>query len=525
VNGATILPFPPVPGAAAPGRSNASATGGRLAGPVFSDAMDGALDAPAPLRRDDHGRASKPRLLVHEPRPSERAKPATPAARRSNGGARKTSGASKAGYDDESTHDVDEAARGDRKAGSRDDVAANRDATVRAADRDADGVNAAGSTDSATESDQENGASTSPVDGAESAERAGTTDANVTGVAVLVDQATADAAGAKDTGPNTADAKPDTTRTARILRWAGVAAQEPTETSAAQAAKSDTAQRATVPTDPAAQGSTAPSTAQSATAAPDTLAAMIAAAAEAARVRALAQTSASTVVPAAGEDSPATEEPASGAAIEAIEAAPVASEWATAAETAAATEPRGGAASGSDARKDGESQQRPQTPAARGSEATAFAVAASADGARFTLNVGAATAAYGSAASAGPGREEPVLPQLVQNIRMQASQGVSEARVQLRPEHLGALNITLKIENGQVTATIQAEVPAVRQWIESNESSLRQALLEQGLELNRLVVHPDGEAPSGEGQDQEAPRRQPRRQSWRDESMTFEVIA
>ena len=61
------------------------------------------------------------------------------------------------------------------------------------------------------------------------------------------------------------------------------------------------------------------------------------------------------------------------------------------------------------------------------------------------MNIAAGNAAY---ASAAPRHEEVVLPQIVQSIRLHAAQGSSEARVQLKPEHLGALNITLKVEQG-----------------------------------------------------------------------------
>ena len=144
-----------------------------------------------------------------------------------------------------------------------------------------------------------------------------------------------------------------------------------------------------------------------------------------------------------------------------------------------------------------------------------------ADGVRFTLTGAAGNAAY---ANASPRSEEAVLPQIVQSIRLHAVQGTTEARVQLRPEHLGALNITLKVEQNQVTATIQADVAAVRAWIESHESSLRQALSEQGLQLAKLVVHPDEQQTSKDERDGERPRRQSRRRSWRDEEATFEVL-
>jgi flagellar hook-length control protein FliK len=169
-----------------------------------------------------------------------------------------------------------------------------------------------------------------------------------------------------------------------------------------------------------------------------------------------------------------------------------------------------------------QAQPKPQVPGPLSSGSETVAVSGPSDGMRFTVNSAAGNAAY---ANAAPRHEEAVLPQIVQSIRLHAVQGTTEARVQLRPEHLGALNITLRVEQNQVTATIQADVAAVRAWIESHEASLRQALSEQGLHLAKLVVHEDGQQASQDEQNGERTRHQPRRRSWRDEEQTFEVLA
>jgi flagellar hook-length control protein FliK len=198
----------------------------------------------------------------------------------------------------------------------------------------------------------------------------------------------------------------------------------------------------------------------------------------------------------------------------------------TAIETAASLVDAVAAAEGSadttpgDAQAQEHAQAKPQAPNGQAGNGPAVAVGGVESGMKFTVNSAAGTAAYTSAA---PRAEETVLPQIVQSIRLQAVQGVSEARVQLKPEHLGNLNITLKVEHNQVTATIQADVAAVRQWIESHEASLRQSLSEQGLELARLEVHPDGQQASRDEQGGDQPRRQPRRRAWHDEA-TFEVL-
>ena len=193
---------------------------------------------------------------------------------------------------------------------------------------------------------------------------------------------------------------------------------------------------------------------------------------------------------------------------------------ASALETVAAVEASAQAGTGESETQD-QTQHKPQTAGAPGTHAATVAVSGPEGGVKFTVNSAAGNAAYTNAAPRG---EEAVLPQIVQSIRLHAVQGTTEARVQLKPEHLGTLNITLKVEQNQVTATIQADVAAVRQWIESHEASLRQSLSEQGLQLARLVVHPDGDQPSKDAPDGERPRRQPRRRSWRDDEQTFEVL-
>jgi flagellar hook-length control protein FliK len=221
-----------------------------------------------------------------------------------------------------------------------------------------------------------------------------------------------------------------------------------------------------------------------------------------------------------------------GVVTQAVDAAANVPQTATAADAATAIESAMSAvetietaASAADADTTGSetrdhAQPKPQAQPAQTSGATVSV--AGTDGVRFTVNSAAGSAAYTQAAPRG--EEAAVLPQIVQSIRLHAVQGTTEARVQLRPEHLGNLNITLKVEQNRVTATIQADVAAVRAWIESHESSLRQALSEQGLELARLVVRPDDQQASGEEPNRDRPRRQPRRRSWRDEEATFEVL-
>jgi flagellar hook-length control protein FliK len=252
--------------------------------------------------------------------------------------------------------------------------------------------------------------------------------------------------------------------------------------------------------------------------------------ASAAPGEALAQI-AKDVVAAAHADAGAAEGAGGQPVTEAIESAAAKTETAAASaesavetvasalETVAAVDASADTNAG-DAPPQDHAQAKPQASNTQANPNTAVAVGGVENGARFTVNSAAGNAAYTSAA---PRAEETVLPQIVQSIRMQAVQGTTEARVQLKPEHLGNVNITLRVEHNQVTATIQADVAAVRQWIESHESSLRQSLSEQGLQLARLEVHPDGQQAARDEQNSDQSHRQQRRRSYREEA-TFEVL-
>jgi hypothetical protein len=132
-----------------------------------------------------------------------------------------------------------------------------------------------------------------------------------------------------------------------------------------------------------------------------------------------------------------------------------------------------------------------------------------------------------AAAPVAPGQatstDDPVVPQLVKALHVQLRNGVGEARVQLDPHHLGAVSVTLRVDGGVVSAVITAEQPAVRHWLEAHESSLRGALADQGLQLDRLRVEPDGQSSDGRAPTGHEPP--PRRRMLRKETATFERVA
>ena len=85
---------------------------------------------------------------------------------------------------------------------------------------------------------------------------------------------------------------------------------------------------------------------------------------------------------------------------------------------------------------------------------------------------------------------------IVQSLKLQVQRGGGDAVLHLQPDHLGPVAISLRVENGSVSAVITAEHPGVAEWLQSNQQSLRDGLQESGLHLERFVVQRDGQSPS-----------------------------
>jgi flagellar hook-length control protein FliK len=170
------------------------------------------------------------------------------------------------------------------------------------------------------------------------------------------------------------------------------------------------------------------------------------------------------------------------------------------------------------------SSATPSTPAA-----APFQVVADRPAPPVAATVGAAVVVAPEAVEAAAAIALPA--QVVQSIRMQATHGGGEAIVRLNPEYLGELVVAVKVENGAVSAALQSDTPAVRKWVESNEATLRQALAEHGLQLDRLTVSDEppatesgerGHQDQQEHEDESQP--QSRRQRKKAPDATFEVV-
>ena len=105
---------------------------------------------------------------------------------------------------------------------------------------------------------------------------------------------------------------------------------------------------------------------------------------------------------------------------------------------------------------------------------------------------------------------------------MQFQQGVGEARLQLRPEYLGELSVSLRVQGTTVTAVLQSDSAAVRGWIEAHQDDLRRSLEDAGLTLDHLVIDADGHPQERRDANSQPEQRRSVRQ--RAESGRFEAL-
>lgn len=65
----------------------------------------------------------------------------------------------------------------------------------------------------------------------------------------------------------------------------------------------------------------------------------------------------------------------------------------------------------------------------------------------------------------------------------------TDVKLRLRPPELGALQISVKIQDGAMTATLEAETPSAKTLIMDNLPQLRERLSEQGLRIEKFEVN------------------------------------
>nr|MCU0256996.1 flagellar hook-length control protein FliK [Vicinamibacterales bacterium] len=142
--------------------------------------------------------------------------------------------------------------------------------------------------------------------------------------------------------------------------------------------------------------------------------------------------------------------------------------------------------------------------------------------ARFQAWLASAAAPSEAPGAAGADEAPDVPAQVVKAIHLQWRDGLGEARVQLRPEHLGAVTVSLRVEQGHVVASVRADSPVAAEIIRARQPELQAALTAQGLELDDFVVTLDPDDRRDRPAYQPEPPRPPRRG---EPGARFEVIA
>lgn len=84
--------------------------------------------------------------------------------------------------------------------------------------------------------------------------------------------------------------------------------------------------------------------------------------------------------------------------------------------------------------------------------------------------------------------ENDVLEQVIQKVQVNLKPGQTEMRMQLKPEHLGEIQMKLVVEDGKVTAQFLTNNQGVKETLENSLHHLRQNLQEQGIKVEKLSV-------------------------------------
>jgi hypothetical protein len=85
------------------------------------------------------------------------------------------------------------------------------------------------------------------------------------------------------------------------------------------------------------------------------------------------------------------------------------------------------------------------------------------------------------------------LDPIVERIAVSVRGNQSEARIALKPDHLGSIRLQIATDNGIVNIKIMAEIPMARDLLEAHLPQLKADLQQQGLELDEFDVTLDNE--------------------------------
>ncbi|MDR6552816.1 flagellar hook-length control protein FliK [Paenibacillus qinlingensis] len=101
---------------------------------------------------------------------------------------------------------------------------------------------------------------------------------------------------------------------------------------------------------------------------------------------------------------------------------------------------------------------------------------------------------------------EEMTTHVLKNMKITISEGFSEAKLSLFPKNLGHVDVKISMHEGQLFAQFAADTLAGKQMLESQLPQLRQALLTQGLQVEKLEVTQSQNMSSSMFQEQRQPQ-------------------
>ncbi|NOU68456.1 hypothetical protein GC096_30980 [Paenibacillus sp. LMG 31461] len=101
---------------------------------------------------------------------------------------------------------------------------------------------------------------------------------------------------------------------------------------------------------------------------------------------------------------------------------------------------------------------------------------------------------------------EEMTTHVLKNMKITMSEGFSEAKLSLFPKNLGHVDVKITMHDGQLFAQFAADTLAGKQMLESQLPQLRQALLMQGLQVEKLEVTQSQNMSSNMFQEQRQPQ-------------------
>ena len=97
---------------------------------------------------------------------------------------------------------------------------------------------------------------------------------------------------------------------------------------------------------------------------------------------------------------------------------------------------------------------------------------------------------------------ETILPQVIRSVATLVRAGGAEMRLQLQPADLGEIELRVRTAEAAVRGELVVSNPEVKQLLEQNLGRLRDALAEQGLDLEGFSVDVGGQSTHAEGREE-----------------------